>query len=73
MDGPLRRYRDVAFWVIGNMVNNDGAPNSDDHWNALSFVINSPSATNSTSDQSTRVPVLRRSEPIRPRGWAQKL
>ena len=52
---PSTDIGDVAFWVIGNMGNNDGAPNSDDHWNALSFVINSPSATNSSSDQSTRV------------------
>ena len=36
------------------MVNNDGAPNSDDHWNSLSFVINSPSETSAADDQSNR-------------------
>lgn len=46
---------DVAFWVVGNMVNGDGAPNVDDHWNTLSFIVNSPSETSATSDQSTRV------------------
>jgi hypothetical protein len=45
----------VAFWIVGNMVNNDGAPNSDDNWNALSFVVNSPSETSASPDQSTRV------------------
>ena len=46
---------DVAFWIVGNMVNDDGAPNSDDNWNSLSFVVNSPSQTSATTDQSTRV------------------
>ena len=64
---PSTDIGDVAFWVIGNMVNNDGAPNSDDHWNALSFVINSPSATNLAAIRVLSS-VLRRSEPIRPRG-----
>ena len=52
---PSEDVGEVAFWVIGNMVNNDGAPNADDHWNSLSFVINPPSATSATDDQSTRV------------------
>ncbi len=52
---PESDLGDVTFWVVGNMVNNDGAPNSDDNWNALSFVINSPSQTSSATDQSTRV------------------
>ena len=45
----------VSFWVVGNMVNNDGAPNADDNWNTLSFVVNSPSETSAAADQSTRV------------------
>ena len=52
---PESDIGDVAFWVIGNMVNGDGAPNSDDNWNALSFVVNSPSVTSASADQSTRV------------------
>ena len=46
---------DVAFWIVGNMVNNDGAPNSDDHWNTLSFVVNSPSETSAAADLNTSV------------------
>ena len=46
---------DVSFWIAGNMVNGDGAPNADDHWNTLSFIVNSPSETSASSDQSTRV------------------
>ena len=46
---------DVAFWIVGNMVNGDGAPNSDDNWNSLSFIVNSPSQTSASDDQSTRV------------------
>ena len=52
---PESDVGDVTFWVIGNMVNDDGAPNSDDHWNALSFVVSSPSETSAADDQSTRV------------------
>ncbi len=52
---PESDVGDVAFWVIGNMVNDDDAPNSDDNWNALSFVVNSPSETSAAADQSTRV------------------
>ena len=51
----LSKSGDVAFWVAGNMVNGDGAPNADDHWNTLSFIVNSPSETSASSDQSTRV------------------
>jgi len=52
---PETDVGDVAFWIAGNMVNDDGAPNSDDNWNTLSFVVNSPSQTSASSDQSTRV------------------
>ncbi len=52
---PESDIGDVAFWVIGNMVNDDNAPNSDDNWNSLSFVVNSPSETSASSDQSSRV------------------
>jgi len=45
----------ITFWIAGNAVDGSGAPDAGDSWNLLSFVINSPSQTTASTDQSTRV------------------
>ncbi|MBN17301.1 MAG: hypothetical protein CMB37_03985 [Euryarchaeota archaeon] len=52
---PSSDVGDIGFWVVGNMVDGDGAPGATDHWNGLTFIINSPSTTSAAADQSTRV------------------
>jgi hypothetical protein len=45
----------VTFWLAGNAVDGSLAPDAGDSWNLLTFVINSPSETTASTDQSTRV------------------
>ena len=52
---PSSDLGDVTFWMAGNMVDGAGAPDDQDMWNTLSFVIDSPSETSAAANQSTRV------------------
>lgn len=52
---PSSDVGDVIFWMAGNMVDGEGAPDETDYWNTLSFVVNAPSETSAAADQNTRV------------------
>lgn len=52
---PESDVGDVTFWMAGNMVDGGGAPDDQDHWNTLSFVINSPAEAGAATDESARV------------------
>jgi hypothetical protein len=45
----------LSFYLAGNSVDGGGSNDANDHWNLLSFVINSPSSTTAQSDLGTRV------------------
>lgn len=45
---------DVHFSLAGNIVDGSGAPDAGDHWNILTFTINSPETATSDADVSTR-------------------
>ena len=44
----------LSFYLAGNSVDDSGANDAGDHWNLLSFVINSPSTTSAQAELGTR-------------------
>ena len=52
---PVTDVGDISFYLAGNSVDGAGSNDANDHWNLLSFVINSPSSTSAQEDLATRV------------------
>ena len=45
MDRARRGHRTGPFQLVGNAVDGNGAPNANDAWNVLSFMISEPGST----------------------------